>query len=141
MTTLHAASLRQLAPFWPKAWLLREQLVMRSRYRRHCGVSVLHCVRRVSMSARQRTSRKPGGRAHHGARQLPHLRRGSQPGRSRSNRIRAGRIRAGDQAFEDALAGMRDSGLTGWILASCLDWMAAELGKAGDLLAAAKLFG
>ena len=43
--------------------------------------------------------------------------------------------------FKDALVRMRDSGLAGWILASCLDWMAAELRRAGDLLAAATLFG
>jgi hypothetical protein len=36
---------------------------------------------------------------------------------------------------------MRDSGLTGWILAACLDWMAAELGKAGEVDTAARLFG
>jgi hypothetical protein len=43
--------------------------------------------------------------------------------------------------FKEALVGMRDSGLTGWLFASCLDWLAAELGRAGEPLRAARLFG
>jgi len=51
---------------------------------------------------------------------------------------------APDQAlalFKEVLAGMRDSGLTGNLLGLCLEWMAAERGKAGDSLRAARLFG
>jgi hypothetical protein len=43
--------------------------------------------------------------------------------------------------FKEALAKMRDSGMTGLWLGNCLDWMAAELGTAGDPLGAARMFG
>ena len=43
--------------------------------------------------------------------------------------------------FREALEGMRESGLAGHFLATCLDWIAAEYGKAGDPLRAARLFG
>jgi non-specific serine/threonine protein kinase len=43
--------------------------------------------------------------------------------------------------FREALTRMRESGLAGPILAYCLDWLAAELGRTGDDLGAAQLFG
>jgi tetratricopeptide (TPR) repeat protein len=49
-----------------------------------------------------------------------------------------------DQAlalFRAVLASMRESGLRGNLLGLCLEWTAAELGKLGDPLRAAQLFG
>jgi non-specific serine/threonine protein kinase len=43
--------------------------------------------------------------------------------------------------FKEAVTSMRESGLAGGILAYCLDWLAAELGRTGNDLAAAQLFG
>ena len=43
--------------------------------------------------------------------------------------------------FQDALVGMRTCGLSGAILAYCLDWLAAEFGRTGDPIRAAQLFG
>ena len=43
--------------------------------------------------------------------------------------------------FKEALAGMREWGIVGDVLACCLDWFGAELGRSGDPLRAAQLFG
>jgi hypothetical protein len=43
--------------------------------------------------------------------------------------------------FREALAGMREWGIVGDIFACCLDWFGAEVGRSGDPLRAARLFG
>jgi tetratricopeptide (TPR) repeat protein len=59
-------------------------------------------------------------------------------GRAESNR---GSSTTAIARFSEALAIMRESGLAGNLLCLCLDWLAAELGRAGDPLRAAQLFG
>ena len=43
--------------------------------------------------------------------------------------------------FEDALALMRDSRITGYHLGFCLAWLAAATAQTGDLVHAARLYG